>query len=718
MANIRKSKKRFIIPICILLVAAIAGGSVYAAAKNRKVPEVKLHTITADDIYETVSITGDIGAGSVKEYKVSNVATVKEVFVKVGDKVLKDDVLATFDTESVDSEVRSLQESYDTAKKDYDIAVKEQKDAKKNVEKLTKEISDLEKDIAKLQKEVAPTTAPKSTQQYTTTTSKQKTTTKPQTTMSFDELMSMADEITTAPKTTSKNDKSTTKASTTKASTTKGTTAPTTKESTTNISPSDRFVVSASAYPASNYGSVTGGGIYNKTDTVTLKAEANAGYAFAGWYTATSSIIAGDAPLSTDDTITIRYTTRAVVTYYALFIETGAPTTTTERSTLFTITNDDSESTTAIRVNDAVEAITNISDSLVKITNDVETMNKMNKVIALAVTSAIASGQLDSDEISRLVGQEMSEAISSGMIDSAQMMIDSGTAVAMVEAAAAQIDYSGMAASLANSKNVELTTDQIQLAALNGQYEIFSAKANATALDAQKSAVNATKNALDVMRNQQTELRDGWKAAFDGTITSVDITPDTQTNMLSGGIKLENLNTMVANLSLGEYDVHKVKVGMPATIKTAYGTYEGEVATIAPTATGGGSSALLDNVGSVAGVSGLSSLTDSGAGVQCTVTIGKPDSNIIAGFTADVTIETGKYLGVVVVPIESLVLQKSGSYVYVYNEADSTVTKTKIETGAISDNYYQVLSGLKEGDRIIATPSTDYEEETFKVKVS
>ena len=34
---------------------------------------------------------------------------------------------------------------------------------------------------------------------------------------------------------------------------------------------------------------------------------------------------------------------------------------------------------------------------------------------------------------------------------------------------------------------------------------------------------------------------------------------------------------MVVTISLSEYDNHRVKVGMPCTITTAYGKYEGEV---------------------------------------------------------------------------------------------------------------------------------------------
>jgi len=163
--------------------------------------------------------------------------------------------------------------------------------------------------------------------------------------------------------------------------------------------------------------------------------------------------------------------------------------------------------------------------------------------------------------------------------------------------------------------------------------------------------------------------------------------------------------------------VHKVKVGMPATITTAYGSYTGEIISIAPTATGGSDSSMLDSVGSMAGISGLSSLTAKGAGVQCVVSVNEPDDNIIVGFDANVEIKTGTYSGVPTVPIESIVLEKEGTYVYKYDEEEETVTKTKIETGAVSDTEYEIKSGLEIGDKIVATPAADYTEETFKVKV-
>ena len=156
---------------------------------------------------------------------------------------------------------------------------------------------------------------------------------------------------------------------------------------------------------------------------------------------------------------------------------------------------------------------------------------------------------------------------------------------------------------------------------------------------------------------------------------------------------------------------------MKATVTTAYGKYDGEVASIAPTATGGSNGSMLDSVGSMAGISGLSSLTSSGAGVECKVVVDQPDENIIVGFNADVEIVTGTFDNVPCVPIESIVLEKEGTYVYLYNEEEQTVTKTPITTGATSDTSYEITSGLSEGQKIVATPQSDYKEDTFKVKV-
>lgn len=571
MATVKKSKKKIIIPICIVLVIAIIVGVAFGVSAATSGEEVSLYTISTDDIYESVSLTGQVSSGTEKEYKVATVATVKEVFVQPGDKVKKGDVLATFETESLDSQISTLRSSYNDAVSSYNEAVKAQKEAKSKADELEDQIAETEKQISKLRNSAssATTTKKKNTTARTTTTERQ-----------------------------------TTRATTTRKATT--TTTTTTASPTSSTEP--------------GFGSLT-------------------------------------------------------------------------------------------------EALAELNKNLSEITDDLDTLTSMNEIIAQTITDAVSSGILDSDVIADRVAEAVSQAMRDGIIDAANLLVESDVAVDMIHSAVSAIDFQGITSSLINSNNVSLTAAELQLASQEALYAIYKAQADDSVLSVQEKAVDATKTALEALEQQQQDMKDGWIAAFAGTVTEVDVTAGVQTTALTTGIKLENLDSMAVTVSLSEYDVHKVKVGMPATVTTAYGTYDGEVTSIAPTATGGSSSSILDSVGSMAGISGLSSLTDSGAGVECTVSIPQTDENIIAGFDADVEIETGEYLGVVVVPIESIKLEKTGSFVYLYNEEDNTVTKTQIETGAVSDSAYEVTSGLKAGDKIISAPAADYEEDTFKVKV-
>ena len=573
MATVKKSKKKIIVPICIVLVIAIAAGAIFGISRANRGEEVTLYTIATDDIYETVSLTGEVSAGTVKEYKVATVATVKEVFVNVGDKVKKGDILATFNVESLDSQISSLRSNYNDALSSYNSSAKAQKTAKAKADELASQIAATERQIEKLS--------------LSTTTAAKKTTTKKRTTTT--------------------------------------------------------------------------------TETVPTR------------------------PVAVPSSRTTTTTT----------------TTTTTSST----------ASTEADINTLADALRQLNENLTAITNDLDTLATMTEIITSTITEVLASGIVDSDYIAQQVGKALSQAMRDGIIDSAQLLVESDVAVKMVEAAVSAIDFSSIASSLVNSKNVSLTAAELQLAAQQAQYAIYNAQADNSIVKAQKKAADASKKALDALEQQKKDMEEGWIASFDGTVTEVAVEPGLQTTAFTTGIKLENLDSMAVTVSLSEYDLHKVKVGMPAEITTAYGSYEGEVAAIAPTATGGSSSSILDSVGSMAGISGLSSLTDSGAGVDCTITIPDTDDNIVAGFDANVQIETGEYLGVTVVPNESIKLEKTGSYVYVYNEEDSTVTKTQIETGAVSDTSYEVKSGLKVGDKIVAAPASDYEEDTFKVKV-
>lgn len=576
MATIKKTgkKKKIIIAISVVLVIAILGTVIGVAASSNQKTAVTLTTIGTGEINETVSATGTVSAGTSKEYKVGAVATVKEVFVKTGDQVKQGDLLATFDTSSLDSQISSLNSTYQQARDSYRESVNDQKTAKANLSAVNDEIEELEKQVQDLGGETAYTTEkPNYTFPNITTTTKPTT---------------EAPEVSTNPTETS-------------SSTTQSTT-----ESVT--------------YPSTIEG--------------------------------------------------------------------------------------------------AVQALTDLVETITSLSEDVQQTNEMLRVVMQQVSETIESGVYSPDKIAEAVGDAVSDAIQKGIIDETKLIVESGVAVDIIETAVAGVDWSQVGESFAAAPNVQAATLELRLAALYAQREIYELNSSDTTVYAKKQVMDTTKSALDSVKEAGEELESGWTAAFDGTITSCDIYPGEQTSLLSSGIVLENLDTMVVTLSLGEYDIHKVKVGMQATITSAYGKYTGEVLSKAPVATGGSSGSILDSVGSIAGISGLSSLTSTGAGVEVQVSVNNADDNIIAGFDADVEIAVGDYQNIVTVPIESIVLEKTGTYVYLYNEEDKTVTKTLIETGAVSDSVYQVTSGLQVGDKIVSTPSSDYTEDTFEVRVT
>lgn len=535
MAKVKKSKKGLIATISVVLAVVIIITSVVIVKIKTDKTEVTLTEISTGSISETVEGTGTITAGAVKDYKVQAVANVKEVYVKTGDRVKEGDLLASFDTESLDAQIKTLESSYNSAKASYNSAVKNQKTAKSNLSNTDKQIKALEKKKEQIKNSLTNKTAK-----------------------------------------------------------------------------SSASVQTYSTYDASYLG----------------------------------------------------------------------------------------------------DALSKIAEELQKITDDVETLTKLLQTITDEIINQIENGNIDPDKIAQAVADAVSKLIEQGLDG---LKIDKEEILEIIKSAIKSVDWQKIVKQITDSDSVALASTEIQLASLYAQKAVFKTQADGTLVSAQKTALESTKSALDVVKSQSESMRIGWKASFDGVITSCDLVAGEQTSLLSKGIRLENTDSLTVTISLGKQDAQKVKVGMP--VKVDNGNFEGEVTFVSPTASGGAGSSILDSVGSIAGVSGLSSLTSSGAGVDCQITIKNPDSSLIVGFDTDVSISTGEYNDIVVVPIESLVLEKTGSYVYLYNEAESTVKKVQIETGATSDTIYQVVSGINAGDKIVTAPTSVELEDDQKVKV-
>ncbi|MCC8022331.1 MAG: hypothetical protein LIO46_00860, partial [Clostridiales bacterium] len=251
---------------------------------------------------------------------------------------------------------------------------------------------------------------------------------------------------------------------------------------------------------------------------------------------------------------------------------------------------------------------------------------------------------------------------------------------------------------------------ELSLMTLQIQKQMYEASSSDALISTNQSLMDASASTLDSLTEQRDALADGWTADFDGLITEVNIEAGQPTTLLSTGIVLEGNSQMVVAITLGKYDIQKVETGMQCIITVPNGEYQGEVTYIAPTAGSSSSGDIMDSLGSMMGMSGISSLTGSSSGLRAEITVRNPDDKMVIGLDANVEIILGTQENVVVIPIESLRLEKDGTFCFVYDEETDTVEKRELTIGSTSDTLYEVEDGLRVGEKIVAAPTSDLED--------
>ena len=111
-------KKILIIALITLCVAALAG-VLYMVFKPDPLPQVSATEVTRGDITQTLDISGKVSSSQQGIFIPIDGTKVLTVNVKVGERVNKGDVLATFDTSSLNSLLAEKQQAYLTASENY-----------------------------------------------------------------------------------------------------------------------------------------------------------------------------------------------------------------------------------------------------------------------------------------------------------------------------------------------------------------------------------------------------------------------------------------------------------------------------------------------------------------------------------------------------------------------------------------------------------------------
>ena len=338
-----------------------------------------------------------------------------------------------------------------------------------------------------------------------------------------------------------------------------------------------------------------------------------------------------------------------------------------------------------------------------------------NEETARKVLSSLLSAGSTGSDISGLLDNLSTIAGSNGSFDMTALALLGGSSGALINAEMSLVQLKAQLATL------ELQSDDNYISIYKTVYE---------------NAQEEYQKAL----TQTNEMKKGWIADQKGLVSEVSIqvgeTVETKTvvdgknvdissiississgmdvsNMISAffgsekvGIKVLNY-PLVADISLSKYDVLDVTVNQEVTVKSADNTvHEGKVSYVGAIATSSGSSLDISSIMSGSGNTNT---------IPAQVTIEDGDKSFIVGTDVDISIITDTQENALVVPVEAIVIDGSEVYVYVYDSEKSQAVRKEVTLGIANDTYYQVISGVNEGDVLIK--NTSGLEDGVKVKL-
>lgn len=291
-------------------------------------------------------------------------------------------------------------------------------------------------------------------------------------------------------------------------------------------------------------------------------------------------------------------------------------------------------------------------------------------------------------------------------------------------------DMSSLLSSMTGSgSQYELMQAQMELASLKMSLMTTEAQANGSLETVYKTVYESALKGYNETKATVDTLNAGWIAAEDGVVSEVNITEGEtvkvesasatasfdMTSILSAVTSGGDVSSLVSGLfatdnvgmrvqyyplevsfMINKGDLASVAVGKKVNIESETGaTLEGEVTFVAAVASASTGVDLNSLLGGSSGSAG---------GIKTVVTINEPDSGIVIGLDADVSIETEQKQDCVTVPVESITYDDKHAYVFVYDPTEKIIRQTVVETGILDGTYYEILSGVEQGDIIVRTP--------------
>lgn len=199
--------------------------------------------------------------------------------------------------------------------------------------------------------------------------------------------------------------------------------------------------------------------------------------------------------------------------------------------------------------------------------------------------------------------------------------------------------------------------------------------------------------ALEEYREELSKTVEEIRSPFEGTIISMTAEENYRVNTQEELLEIADLSDIKITAQVAEYDINNVKTGQEVRVKPEMfekkKTLKGRVAAIANIST--------------------DSTSDSEAYVEVTIELEGNDNNFLPGFTTDVEIVYQSKKDTIFVPRSALVSQGDMIYVYRVND-ENRVSKRTVETGITNKENIEILSGLRDGEKILLNVDKGLEE--------
>lgn len=204
---------------------------------------------------------------------------------------------------------------------------------------------------------------------------------------------------------------------------------------------------------------------------------------------------------------------------------------------------------------------------------------------------------------------------------------------------------------------------------------------NAQQLDQAKQSYAGSQNALAVMRKKVGDLI--VRAPVDGQLTSLDA--EIGQNKREGERlgQIDVLSGFKVRVDVDEHYISRVFIGLSGEFSFAGKNYKLKITKV------------------------YSQITNSRFQVDMQFD-GEVPQGIRRGQTLQILLALSDETSAILVPVGGFYQQTGGNWIYKVNESGTMAYKTEIRLGRKNPDYYEVLEGLKPGDKVVTSSYENY----------